>query len=159
MDRSRNQQHLTCGPPTFQLRVRFRCRRQRELAANVHLERSIGNPPENGAGTLDQLSPARYIVPGSGTSEEERALLAEQLGIDWCNWTARLSEEHEHAPWSQAPQTLRERRLSHRVVHHMHPGPARQASGLALEILLGIEDDFMRPCRSRQGCLGLGRHG
>src|SRR5918994_2037600 len=155
-DRSRQEQHLTRGPPSLKLSVRFRRRGQGKLAANAHLQRSIGYPPQNGGGTLDQLSPSRYIVSESGPSEEERPLLTEQLRIDRSDGTTRLPIEYEHSPRSQTCHTLGKCGLSYRVVHDIHPGTTGQPSGLALEILFGIEDDFMRTCCPCQCRLGRG---
>jgi hypothetical protein len=97
-------------------------------------------------------------VSQRGTSEEERSLLVQQLGINGSHGTARLSIENEHSTRSQTPETLAECGVSHGVVHDIHPGTAGQPSRLALEILLGIEDDFMRPCCARHCRLRLGRY-
>src|SRR2546426_9332096 len=69
-----------------------------------------------------QLVTRREVVPQRGPGEKERALLAQQLGVERPHRPARLAVEHHHPPPREAVQTLVEGRPADGVVDHLQSG-------------------------------------
>ena len=131
---------------------------QRELELGPQPQLAGGNPAEEIARALLKLLARRDVVGQRGPRQKERAFLAEQLGIEWRDGAARLSEEHQHAARRQAVQALGERRLADRIVDDLNPFAAGDLLDRFLEILAGVEDDVIGACVAREPRLLVGRN-
>src|SRR5207237_1989130 len=124
--RSRNQQHLSRGLPSLEQPVCLRRLRERELALDAQLQPAALDPAQHLPRPRHQLGARQDVVRQRRPREEERALLAQHLRVERPDRSARLAEQHHHAPRREAAQPLLERRLADGVVDHPQSRPVRQ---------------------------------
>src|SRR5438034_859115 len=128
-----NQQHLPRGLASFQQPVRLRRLRERELALDAHRQFSALAPAQQLAGPREQLRARRDVVRQRGPGEEQRALLAQHLGVERSHRSARLTVQDRHAPGQHGGALLR----AHAV--RQHHDPVRRHHGV-----LGIRAEQAR---------------
>src|SRR6266513_2853703 len=148
-----NQQHLPRGLASFQLPVRLRRLRERELALDAHRQFSALAPAQQLAGPREPLRARRDVVRQRGPGEEQRALLAQHLRVERSHRSARLTVQDHHAPGREATETLLEGGLPDGIVDHLQPGPVRQTLHFSLEVLLGVQDNVVGAGPACQGGL------
>ena len=131
---------------------------QRIHVFDPQLEFAVANHAEDRSGTLLQLLGGDNVMPQRRPRQKHRSLLRKHQRIKRRNRPAGSSVEHHHAARTQQVQTLFERRLAHRVIHHIHAFAAGQPFRLRLKINLRIKNDFVGSRRSRQLGFFLGRN-
>src|SRR5207245_24250 len=119
---SRDQQHFPGRLPAFELAVRLRCLRQRELTVDADLQPARLEPAQHLARPREQLGTRRDVVHHRRPGEKQRTLLAQHLRVERSHRAARLAVQHHHAPPREAVQTLIEGRLTDGVVDHLKSG-------------------------------------
>src|ERR1035438_3223270 len=144
MDVSRHgENELAGGAAAFQVAVSLGRVGEGIGAADAQAQLAGCNPAEHVAGAPEQLVAGRQVIWQPGPGEEERALGAEDGGIEGRNRSARLAEQRQQAARAQRVEALLESGPGHRIVDHVHAAAGGEALDPSREILLGIEDGFV----------------
>src|SRR4029453_9923492 len=106
------QHQLAARLSTFQIAMRGRDVGQRIRAGDSIFQSTAPHGLEDIARPPEELFARQQIVGEIRPREEQGALRVENSGIDRGDRSARLPEQRERAPRSQAVQTLVERRLA-----------------------------------------------
>src|SRR5579863_7012909 len=86
----------------------------------------------------------------SGARHEQRPFHRKLSKVKRRNRPTGGAEKHQIAAGAQYVEVLIERGLPHAVVNHLNSLAAREALGLSLEILSGVEDYVVRAGFTRE---------
>src|ERR1035437_5138861 len=151
------EEQFAGGLTGFQIAVRSGGIGQRIGAIDAQAELAGVDRAEDFTGAPEEFLARQQVMAEAGAGEEQGALAIENGRVEGRYGAAGLAEEGERATRAQRVEAFLKRGLTDGIVDHVDAAATGEASGLDVELLLGVEDDFVGAGCARE--LGLLRGG